>query len=407
MSEVQDKSTVELKVQELREQETPIIESKAKELSEQELANLKVDVVKQFEFYFSKYNLPRDKYLKNAITNDPDFKVDVDKILSFKKVKKYQPYKDLVLEALKESKTLEVKDEKIGPVTKFDLEVDLDEIIDRSIYLRGFDKSEYSQLAEELHEFMAEKIKEVGSDNEDALPEEQIARVDLRTYFNKKTNTRGFKGSVYIEFIGKKYADKFYEYYKQRDLKFKNIKLQILTRKQHETKSKVADTYSGFESWTIDGLNRKNMFQITGVTGHLDFDPAIKLFYETISGINYIVFGKNISDDNSPKKIYIILHEDRDTEVAMQNFNSVKRKLGYKLKSTDEEDVEATLKAEPLSEVELSSTYALQDDLLKMKIVCNGKELHSPNKDFNGKGPKGLKRGNGIKFSKSKAFRKA
>lgn len=68
-------------------------------------------IIRQVEYYFGDENLPKDAHLLALAGGDPNGKVEVKKILSFSKMRRFKP-KTLVIATLRESDLVEIVDDK-------------------------------------------------------------------------------------------------------------------------------------------------------------------------------------------------------------------------------------------------------------------------------------------------------
>lgn len=106
-------------------------------------------VLKQFEFYFSDSNLPRDKFLRSLVADHIEGYVAIDVIASFPRVKKITEDPNVILSALKKSKILEV--DKDGKMVRRTTNLpELDMTPQRSIYLKGIPKDSTIESVEKI-----------------------------------------------------------------------------------------------------------------------------------------------------------------------------------------------------------------------------------------------------------------
>ena len=85
-------------------------------------AELKQKIRKQVEFYFSKHNLPTDKFLRGNIAKDPERWVPMEIMMKFNRLKALSEDGAVVADALKDSTLVEVSEDgsKIRRVEKLD-----------------------------------------------------------------------------------------------------------------------------------------------------------------------------------------------------------------------------------------------------------------------------------------------
>lgn len=144
----------------------------------------------QLEFYFGDSNYSRDKFMiARAAENDGFISLSV--LLTFKRLKELNPSPEDVKEALKDSKTIEVKEEN-GNLMLRKIETDEfkeylndKEVSKRVLYMKGFDlKSTLDTIKEHLEKFCSPK------------------RITMR-----RNEAREFKGSCFVEFSSKEEAE--------------------------------------------------------------------------------------------------------------------------------------------------------------------------------------------------------
>ncbi|OAT04389.1 lupus La protein [Blastomyces gilchristii SLH14081] len=150
------------------------------------------EIRKQVEFYFSDSNLLMDKFLLSKVGGSENRPVELSLLHSFKRMRRFQPF-SAVVDALKDSKTLELTDDNtcvrrkvaLPETVKESLDPTVvklfeDKAMDRSIYAKGFG------------------------------PEEPSTQFDIEAFFTpygptnairlRRTADKIFKGSVFVEF---------------------------------------------------------------------------------------------------------------------------------------------------------------------------------------------------------------
>ncbi|KAL9000404.1 MAG: hypothetical protein Q9169_000921 [Polycauliona sp. 2 TL-2023] len=159
-----------------------------------------VEIRKQVEFYFSDSNLMSDKFLFKQVQGHDNLPVPISTIHSFKRMRHFQPF-SAVVEALKDSATLNVvgddqiqrktalpeglKDKPMDEIQK----VFADEAMKRSVYAKGFGEEQPSTQFD-IEAFFAD----LGPTNSVRL---------------RRTFTKLFKGSVFVEFDSEETQKKF------------------------------------------------------------------------------------------------------------------------------------------------------------------------------------------------------
>ncbi|KAK3806448.1 MAG: hypothetical protein J3Q66DRAFT_407150 [Benniella sp.] len=140
----------------------------------------KAKILKQVEFYFSDSNLPQDKFMTELVKKGKDGYVAIARIASFKRMRDHKD-KDLIVEALRESKELlEVSEDGLLVRRRIPLVPQKDHF-QRSIYAKGFGE-ETPSLQLELEQFFS------------GLGD--VKQVRMRRH----ADTNEFKGSVFVEY---------------------------------------------------------------------------------------------------------------------------------------------------------------------------------------------------------------
>ncbi|KAL8859285.1 MAG: hypothetical protein Q9178_004223 [Gyalolechia marmorata] len=216
------------------------------DLTSQAESNDPVEIRKQVEFYFSDSNLLQDKYLFSQVQGHDNSPVPISTIHSFKRMRHFQPY-SAVVEALKDSATLNVvgddliqrknplpeglKDKPMEEVQK----VIEDETMKRSVYVKGFGEEEPSTQFD-VEAFFAQ----FGPTNSVRL---------------RRTFTKLFKGSVFVEFDSEETQKKFLSLDPQP--KWKGQDLMIKSKKQY-CDDKVDEIKAGRGKGYSPGEKRNN-----------------------------------------------------------------------------------------------------------------------------------------------------
>jgi len=173
-------------------------------------------IIRQVEYYFGDFNLPRDKFLCEETKKDSGW-VTLETMLNFKRLAELSKDPKVIVAALKESKM------KLLEVSEDDLKIRRDPTIPlpenteeskkaleaRTAYAKGFDK-ENTTLDELLDHFHSTNPETVS--------------IQMRNYADKKgkeKTTWHFKGSIFITFKTKEAAEAFVDSkdkYKEADL---------------------------------------------------------------------------------------------------------------------------------------------------------------------------------------------
>lgn len=82
---------------------------------------LKAEILRQVEYYFSSKNLVRDKFLQQQIAKDPDHFVPISVLITFNKLKALSTDIDFIADVLKSSKSLILSDDGKSVKTPIDV----------------------------------------------------------------------------------------------------------------------------------------------------------------------------------------------------------------------------------------------------------------------------------------------
>lgn len=177
--------------------------------------NVGAKIVKQLEYYFSDTNLPYDKFLKNETKADNGW-VKISVLLTFKRLASLSTDPIIISSAVRNATNINIEvdesNEKIrrkadSTVPVADQEF-LNEMIERSVYCKGFPKT---TTMDELLEFAA------------TFGDNVISKVTPR-----RLKTKEFKGSLYFTFNSKEEAEKFL---KLDSVMYKNVNLERMWEK--------------------------------------------------------------------------------------------------------------------------------------------------------------------------------
>ncbi|OAL39275.1 hypothetical protein AYO20_01593 [Fonsecaea nubica] len=185
-----------------------------------------VAIRKQVEFYFSDSNLPKDKFLfaqTGGVENKP---VDLREIHKFKRMRRFQPF-EAIVEALRESKTLELTDDDTHVRRKDPLPENFFDAVaqaadPRTVYVKGFGEETAST------QFDIEAFFD---------PYGPTRAVRLR-----RNDEKFFKGSVFVEFETEELAQSFLAL--DPKPKYQGKDLLIMSKTEYTSK-KTADLNAG------------------------------------------------------------------------------------------------------------------------------------------------------------------
>ncbi|KAK8767441.1 hypothetical protein V5799_005771 [Amblyomma americanum] len=194
-----------------------------------DVSALDAKIIKQVEYYFGDFNLPRDKFLQGKVKEDDGW-VTIQTLLTFNRLKSLTTEENVVAEALKKSanQLLEVSSDgkKIRrspakPLPDGDKERQkLDEV---TVYAKGFPPT---TTIDELLEFFG-----------------QFGQC-INVFMRRFPGNRKFKGSVFATFTTKEEAEGFVakEELKFNELELKrSMKVDYVARKKEERQARLEE----------------------------------------------------------------------------------------------------------------------------------------------------------------------
>jgi len=175
------------------------------------LSALDQKIIRQVEYYFSDYNLPRDTFLKEQILVDDGW-VTIDVMLKFQRLSQLTKSPEAILEALKQSKSglmeicedsKKIRRSQDKPVPE-DNEERTKEIKLKTVYCKGFPREDTN--IDNLLEFFKDYPK----------------NIKMRYFPDKVTDKSKFKGSINVTFATREMAEKFF---KEETIKYNDCTL--------------------------------------------------------------------------------------------------------------------------------------------------------------------------------------
>lgn len=156
-------------------------------------------IIRQIEYYFGDYNLTRDKFLKDTLKLDEGW-VTIETMLKFQRLSKLSGDPKVILNSLKKSTSglmeVDVENSKIRrcpdkPLPEGDgVQKDLSKL---SVYCKGFEKEKTT--LDNLLDFFGQF--------------DHVINVFMRTWVDKHTKGKKFKGSVFVSFKDRESAEAF------------------------------------------------------------------------------------------------------------------------------------------------------------------------------------------------------
>lgn len=176
-------------------------------------------IIKQVEYYFGDFNLPRDKFLREKVKLDEGW-VPIETLLTFNRLKSLTEEESIVADAISHSTLLEVSDDRKKVRRKLDQPLPestterqqkLDEL---TVYAKGFP---ITTTIDELLEFFG-----------------KFGRC-LNVFMRRLPSSRKFKGSVFATFDKEEDAKSFVS---QEGLKYNELELTRSFKKDYQQQKK-------------------------------------------------------------------------------------------------------------------------------------------------------------------------
>lgn len=238
--------------------------------SQEDLTKLERDIIRQIEYYFSENNLRRDKFLSAKVAETEDGWVDLSVLLTFNRLKSITEDAKAIADAMDKSThgTVQVNEDRSkvrrhpeNPLPEFN-ETRRKETQARTAYAKGFPlDSDLSTLIDYFNNNF-----------------ENVEQVIMRKYFCPKTKKHLFKGSVFVTFSQREFADEFVAKpelkYKEKDLlrytQSNYFELKKVERAEQDKKKKekkqAKDLAADKEAFA---LPKSAVVHFTGVDGEI------------------------------------------------------------------------------------------------------------------------------------------
>jgi len=259
-----------------------------------EISPLERNIIRQVEYYFGDFNLPRDKFLKESVKENEGW-ISMETLLKFKRLADLSKEASAIIEALKKSDSglLEIDGEGVGKVRRSpDLplpennEENKKLLEAKTAYAKGYDKEKTTM--DELLEHYAEH-------------DPTVVHIQMRNYFDKKLNKKVFKGSVFMTFRNEEACKAFVEAesmkYKESDELVRKYQKDYLEEKrlEYEEKKKSKGDKKGVkkegdvkkeeevEIKESDKLPKGTVIKLTGLGGDIsreDIKEKLKTDFE-------------------------------------------------------------------------------------------------------------------------------
>jgi len=279
-----------------QEQQTPVDVSLNKKL------------VRQVEFYFSDFNLHRDKFMKEHMENgDGWFNMDI--MLQFKRLASLCSEPGTILAALKESKLVEVDVEQLrmrrnpaNPLPENDATYQRN-LKMRTVHVSGF--SGYETI-EEMQEYFAEHGEVSG----------------LRI-LRKKDQSDVHKGACFVTFNKLEESEKFLQL---EQAKYKDLELSKMSTDDYNKKNKKKRAHeSNQEGEGAKEIDTVTFLYVNGLSDEMIAYTDIKFIFEDADAPSFKYFYKFGNKQGTDG--YAVMVSKEDAEKALE---AIKAKNGDK-----------------------------------------------------------------------------
>lgn len=292
-----------------------------------ESSNLEAKIVKQLEYYFSDINLPYDKFLQNEIKADDGW-VKISVLLTFKRLASISKDPAVIAAAVKNCthSILEIDETNEKIRRKLDTSIPvadqkfLNELIERSIYCKGFPKT---ATMDDLLNFAA------------SFGDQVITKVTPRRLKNKE-----FKGTLYLTFSTKEQAEDFL---KRESVKYNDVELKrmwqkdFFEEKKKEYETKVARKDEKIKAETEKYFKKGYLFKADNLTDTVTVD-SIKT---VCAGFEWQVAFVKIVENQ--KIAWIRLKPVEAAKVLLEEIADKKNDLNINFSIPDEETEQTVL----------------------------------------------------------------
>lgn len=300
-----------------------------------DMIELQAKIIKQLEYYFSDTNLPYDKFLQNEIKSDDGW-VKISVLLTFKRLAAISQDVTVISSAVKNATDtiLEVDETNEKIRRKVDCSVPvanqefLNELIDRSIYCKGFPKT---ASMDELLEFAA------------TFGDKIITKVTPR-----RLKTKEFKGSLYFTFNTKEEAEKFLN---RESVVYNDVQLErmwekdFLDEKKKDYEEKKTKKNQKIKAETEKYFKKGFLLKAENINE----DVTVDNIKTVCSGFEWqVAFVKIVSGDN--KFAWIRLKPIKPAKELLEDLGEKENDLKIKFSLPDEE-IEQTVLNEMTKEM--------------------------------------------------------
>jgi len=342
----------------------------------EEVSVLERKIIRQVEHYFGDENLPKDKFLQEAIKEDEGW-ISMSTMLDFKRLADLSKDAKQILGALAKSESglMQINEDGDGKIRRSP-EHPLPENNEetkkkreaRTAYVKGFDKEKTTM--DELLDYYA-------------VADPSVVNIAMRSFRNPD-KTRGFKGSVFLTFRTLEDCKKFIEAethkYKDKDLEKVMYQNDYQEFKQKEYEEKRGKN-KGKKDKKEDNKPEKEAEPEKDKTGDLPRGAILK-----ITGLGGEITREDIKDKLAKEFEVNIDKTEGDVAFVTYQKGEEEAKIRFKKENYAKELLEKIQKAEKFVIMEKEAvasvlegdeeTSFLENSLKEMKSMMNNKKNH-------------------------------
>lgn len=255
---------------------------------EENLTKLESGIIRQIEYYFSECNMNRDKFLRGKISDNEDGWVPISVLLTFNRLKALSEDPKVITDALEKATSglVQISEDKQSlrrhpenPLPEFN-ETRRKELSSRTAYAKGFP---LDSKMDTLLEYFVNNFS-------------KVENVVMRKYYDSKSKTYKFKGSVFVLFEKREQAEEFVKKpelkYGEKELlrymqeEYVEVKKKEKSKRDEKKKDKKAAQAQKEDDIT---LPKNAVVHFSGIVGQisredirkrvLEIDPALTIAF--------------------------------------------------------------------------------------------------------------------------------
>lgn len=284
---------------------------------------IELKIIKQMEYYFGDFNLPRDRFLQEQIKEDPDGWVSLATMTKFNRLKSLSTSLKIISTAIRKSKSnlIEVSrdnvyvrrtPEKPLPDNSEERRVD---ILNRSVYAKGFPTNVSLDKLMAYFEAMGPTDSVfMRRDQDRKFKGSVFVTFGTQALANKflKDNSANYDGNPLVRIPKQQYHEKQMEEKKERRLERLRIKQEEQRKKLEEEKQKLRATITLGTILHLKNMSEeteredvKNYFSDYATVAWVDFDKGDQEAWVRFDGENKAYDAMKEAQENHDGKIEI------------------------------------------------------------------------------------------------------